>query len=122
MFGFAGPQEMIIVILIIVIMWITGLWPVVIRGIRELRGEHIDDRAYHSHSHSQQRTNATPPARDYELCYKMLGISPSASWDDVERAYRKKAKLHHPDHGGDEDTMRALNDAYAQLKIIRGRR
>jgi curved DNA-binding protein CbpA len=52
----------------------------------------------------------------------MLGISPSAPWEDVEKAYRRKAKIHHPDHGGDEDAMRALNEAYAQLKSIRNRR
>ncbi len=122
MFGFAGPQEMIIVVLIIVIMWITGLWPVVIRGIRELRGEHVDDGAYQNQHYSHQQSTARPPARENDLCYKMLGVSPSASWEEVEKAYRRKAKIHHPDHGGDEDTMRALNEAYAQLKAVRGRR
>ena len=49
---------------------------------------------------------------DEDLCYKIMGLSSTASWQEVERAYRSKAKVHHPDHGGDEDTMRALNDAY----------
>lgn len=120
MFGFSGPHEMIIVILIIVVMWLTGLWPVVIRGIRELRGEHVDDSSYQNHA--RQQSTSSPPSRDNDLCYKMLGVSPSAPWDEIEKAYRRKAKLHHPDHGGDEDTMRALNDAYAQLKAIKGRR
>ncbi|MEA3366388.1 MAG: hypothetical protein U9Q79_12175, partial [Candidatus Hydrogenedentes bacterium] len=80
MFGFTGPHEMIIVILIIVVMWITGLWPVVIRGIRELRGEHVDDNAYQNQHYSRQQSTTSPPSRDAEVCYKMLGISPSASW------------------------------------------
>ncbi|HOD48859.1 MAG TPA: J domain-containing protein [Candidatus Hydrogenedentes bacterium] len=122
MFGFTSPSEMIIVVLIIVIMWVTGLWPVVIRGIRELRGERVDEGASQNQNRSRQQSNAAPPSRDYDLCYKMLGISPSAPWEEVEKAYRRKAKLHHPDHGGDEDTMRALNEAYAQLKAVRGRR
>ena len=62
------------------------------------------------------------PSKDLELAYKMLGIAPSASWPDVEKAFRAKAKLHHPDHGGDDDVMRALNDAYALIKRARKQR
>ncbi|MFO8061082.1 MAG: J domain-containing protein, partial [Bacillota bacterium] len=87
-----------------------------------LRGERVDDSAYQNQNYSHQQKTASPPSQDKDLCYKMLGVSPSATWDEIEKAYRRKAKLHHPDHGGDEDTMRALNDAYAQLKAIRGRR
>ncbi|MGI6461367.1 MAG: J domain-containing protein [Candidatus Hydrogenedentales bacterium] len=122
MFGFASPQEMLFVVLIIVAMWITGLWPVVIRGIRELRGERVDDPPSSNAHQSHHQTRAPASPRDLDLCYKMLGISPSAPWEEVEKAYRRKAKIHHPDHGGDEDAMRALNEAYSQLKIVRNRR
>ena len=40
------------------------------------------------------------------------------SQSEVERAYRTKAKIHHPDKGGDEDAMRVLNDVYSRLKKI----
>ncbi|KAG1821876.1 DnaJ domain-containing protein [Suillus subaureus] len=33
---------------------------------------------------------------DTEL-YDLLGVPPSASEDDIKKAYRKKAKEHHPD-------------------------
>ena len=106
MFGITGLHELVILMLLIAVLSLTGLWPRIIRGIRELRGE------------------AAPPengaAEDLDLCYRMLGLSPSASWREVEKAYRQKAKLHHPDHGGDEDTMRALNEAYMRLKRLRG--
>ncbi len=103
----AGLQEFIIIILIIIILSMTGLWPQVIRGLRELRGEYIPD----------------PPPRgdkqDVEVCYRLFGLSPSAKWEEVERAYRAKAKIHHPDRGGDEDAMRALNEAYNYLKQVK---
>lgn len=106
MFGFTGFQELIVLMLLIAVLSVTGLWPRIIRGLRELRGEDV------------------PPepgsGDDLDFCYRMLGLSPSASWEDVERAYRQKAKIHHPDHGGDEDTMRVLNEAYARLKSQRG--
>jgi DnaJ-like protein len=108
MFGIGsfGIQELLIIITVITVLSALGLWPRVIRGIRELRGEQVADPG---------------GADDIDLCFKMLGISPSAPWDEVEKAYRGKAKLHHPDRGGDDDTMRALNDAYSRIKSARNR-
>lgn len=97
-------QELLVLMLIIAVLSLTGLWPAIIRGLRELRGERVEEpRAGRS---------------DLDVCYKMLGLPPSASWDEIERAYRKKAKLHHPDRGGDEDAMRALNEAYTRLRSV----
>lgn len=95
--------------IIIIVLSATGLWPVIIRGLRELRGERFDDEPLQS-------------PNDLDMCYRMLGISPSAQWEEIERAYRKKAKLHHPDVGGDGDTMRALNEAYSRIKKLRKRK
>ena len=63
-----------------------------------------------------------PPATtaDLELSYRILGVAPSASWDEIVKAYRRKAKVHHPDRGGDEDAMRALNEAFSLLKRTHG--
>jgi len=108
MFGGLGINELFVLMLIIAVLSLTGVWPVIIRGLRELRGEHVEPPAGASSS-------------DVDLCYKLFGLSPSAPWEDVERAYRKKAKLHHPDHGGDGDAMRALNDAYRMIKRTRGK-
>ena len=106
MFGLGSPQEFLILVLIIAVLSMTGLWPRIMQGIRELRGEDVG-------------RGGGGPSADSEMCYKILGLSPSASWPEIERAYRQKAKVHHPDHGGDEDAMRTLNDAYARLKDLR---
>jgi hypothetical protein len=105
-----GFQEFMTFVVIIVILNITGLWDVVMRGIRELRGERVDPPP-----------SVNSSKGDVELSFRLLGLSPSAQWEEVERAYRQKAKIHHPDRGGDEDTMRALNEAYALIKRTRGR-
>lgn len=102
-------QEILYIILIIVVLSATGLMPVVVRGLRELRGERFDDEPVKG------------GAREDDMCYRMLGISPSSSWDEIEKAYKRKAKIHHPDLGGDEDMMRALNEAYNRLKRIKKR-
>ncbi|MBN2311731.1 MAG: DnaJ domain-containing protein [Candidatus Hydrogenedentes bacterium] len=102
-----GFQEFVLFAAVVALLSMAGLWPQIIRALRELRGEHVDDPP-------------APAARDLDVCYKMLGISPSAPWDAVEKAYRAKAKIHHPDRGGDQDTMRALNEAYSKIKKSRG--
>ncbi len=52
--------------------------------------------------------------------YKVLGVSPNASDDDVKAAYRKLAKKYHPDlNPGDEyaaQKMNEINAAYDQIK------
>jgi hypothetical protein len=47
--------------------------------------------------------------------YDVLGVSPSASADEVRAAYRAAARDHHPDAGGDPGHMRRLNAAWQVL-------
>lgn len=52
--------------------------------------------------------------------YKVLGVSPSATEEEITQAYRKLAKKYHPDlHPGDKDAerkMQEINAAYEMLK------
>jgi curved DNA-binding protein CbpA len=48
--------------------------------------------------------------------YEVLGVLPSASSVEIKRAYRLKARLHHPDVAGAESAgMQAVNQAWATL-------
>jgi len=109
-----GFQELVALILIIAALSMTGIWPHIARALRELRGESVDEP-----DETPRNAPRPPSTADVDLSYRLLGISPSAPWEEIERAFRKKAHIHHPDHGGDEDTMRALNEAYSLLKKLR---
>lgn len=52
-------------------------------------------------------------AQDY---YQTLGVSKSASADEIKRAFRKKAHEHHPDKGnGNAEKFKEVNEAYQVL-------
>ncbi len=66
---------------------------------------------------------------DQNWAYKALEIDPSASNDDIKKAYRRMAMKYHPDkvHNLGEDIkksatdkFRAVNEAYEHLKKQRG--
>ena len=47
--------------------------------------------------------------------YNILGVSKSASDDEIKNAYRKMARSHHPDKGGDKETFQKIQEAYETL-------
>ena len=52
-------------------------------------------------------------AKDY---YAVLGVSKTASPDEIKKAFRKRAHQHHPDKaGGDEKKFKEVNEAYQVL-------
>jgi hypothetical protein len=55
----------------------------------------------------------TGKRRDY---YTVLGAEADDSRDEIERRYRRLAIEHHPDRGGDEEEMKAVNEAWGVLK------
>lgn len=51
--------------------------------------------------------------RDY---YSVLGAERDDSRAEIERRYKRLAVEHHPDRGGDEEEMKAINEAWGVLK------
>ena len=55
------------------------------------------------------------PARDF---YEVLGVPHNASQDEIQRAYRKLARKHHPDvskHPDSEENFKQVSEAYDVL-------
>ncbi|MGZ5234347.1 MAG: J domain-containing protein [Burkholderiales bacterium] len=52
--------------------------------------------------------------------YEFLGVSPDASDEAVKMAYRKLAKMHHPDHNpNDPDAARRFREVIVAIAILR---
>ena len=47
--------------------------------------------------------------------YKIFGVAQDADRHTIQVAYRRLARRHHPDFGGDQEIMAVLNDAWAVL-------
>ena len=73
----------------------------------------------------QWKTSEPEPARETISSYAVLGIDEDSSDAEVRQAYRKMAKLYHPDlHEGYDKTwaterFRKATDAYENIKRIR---
>lgn len=49
--------------------------------------------------------------------YKILGVNPSMSLDEIKSKYRKLAKIYHPDRvNGDQDKFIEIQEAWEFLK------
>lgn len=55
------------------------------------------------------------PKGDTTKLYKTLGVETKASQVEIRKAYRKLARQHHPDRGGDAEKFKEVQNAYDVL-------
>jgi hypothetical protein len=72
---------------------------------------HAEVTRTHAKQQTYGRRNIAKPETDP---FAALYLLPSAPVEVVKAAYRALATLHHPDHGGDVEKMKAINAAYSE--------
>ncbi|CAN0569048.1 unnamed protein product, partial [Laminaria digitata] len=83
-----------------------------IRILDSARDTH--DQTFSGH---RARSNASVPEEIVAaLSLFWLSADPLPEWADIRQAYRNAVKLHHPDRGGDPETIKKMNVAYDLLK------
>ncbi len=62
-------------------------------------------------SRGRARSERRSQEDEYTKALRLLGLAPGSSDDQIESAFRKAARRHHPDVGGDPAKFRQLVDA-----------
>ena len=62
---------------------------------------------------------STAPLEEHEKAdvtsYAIIGISPLASNDELEKHYKKTAKAWHPDMAGSEEARKVFEDKFSEI-------
>lgn len=84
-----------------------------IRGVRKVAG--FAGQRFQSSSAKSTSRRVYDPMKPF---YDLLDVPLTASEDEVKKAYRQKARQHHPDADPSPDAtvkMQAINEAYAKI-------
>lgn len=66
----------------------------------------------HQQQRRQQSTRGNVAPVEVAEAFALLFLLPSAPLAVIKAAYRALANIHHPDHGGNTETMKRLNSAH----------
>ena len=47
--------------------------------------------------------------------YEILGVDKNSTQEEIKKAYKKKAMIHHPDKGGSEEEFKKVQESYDVL-------
>lgn len=84
-----------------------------IRGIERWGSSEMMNRIYRGFQALPDVSSATN-----DSWWNVLGVDPNASIDEIEKAYKQKAKEAHPDMGGSNDAFIKLTNALEQARKL----
>jgi hypothetical protein len=85
-----------------------------LRGIERWGTDSMMDAVFTGFAAIPANAGAGAPARPKRLWWDVLEVSPSASRQVVDAAYRAKRRATHPDSGGDAEAFQEVQDAYKE--------
>jgi len=55
-----------------------------------------------------------------ETAYELLGVDRRTPWSEIAAIYKRLAREHHPDLGGDPELMARITEAHALVRFAHG--
>jgi hypothetical protein len=98
--------------------WSTSMYTEVFRADTKMRTR-VPTATTSTFGEVRQRLETWLRSLEVRSCWQVLGCSPVDDEHTIRERYLALARQHHPDRGGDAETMRALNEAYAQALEVR---
>lgn len=69
-----------------------------------------------SNANNKKKSNSTSYTYTVNGALSLFKLTANSTTDEIKSVYRKLAKVHHPDRGGNKDNFLKLNAAYETLK------
>jgi len=81
--------------------------------------QHTVDQLLDSFWTKYQKYNQLDSNQDKRSCaLQILGVESTASWNNIQQAYRQKVALCHPDRGGTSQQFIEIREAFQYLKLF----
>lgn len=83
----------------------------------EMPGAHLGDRLpFETPTLDDEDEDEDGGVDTTKTAFAVLGLTESATAEEVKAAYRERVKSVHPDHGGDKDEFKRVREAYATAR------
>ena len=78
--------------------------------------DRLNSQTNNTNANNKKTNNKTSYVYTVDGALKLFNLDKTATIDDIKSTYRKLAKIHHPDRGGNKNNFLKLNAAYETLK------
>lgn len=102
--------------------WTTSMYTEVLRADTKMRMRRPGSSDQAPGATVKERLEAWLQSISDSDPYRTLGVGPEVSEELLRERYLTLARRHHPDHGGNAEEMRRINDAYERVLAHREQR
>lgn len=84
--------------------------------LNEITKNRLNSQTNNTNANNKKKSNSISYSYTVAGALKLFNLNESTDVDEIKSTYRRLAKMHHPDRGGNKDNFLKLNAAYETLK------